>query len=374
MNLPDFISKYNRFLTNKKSQTNYKISYVTEYVKNWLYVVCNYPKSKQINFFDCMANAGIYKDGDFCTSIKVFELFLENAKKYPEKEFNIFLNDNDSRKTTILDKIIKDLFKEIPANLKYYIETNDVNKYLERLIKRKFLNKTINSTIIFVDPFNFGTVKIPILKKLCQTTYCELLYNLFTSDWVRNRNNEMDNKIKEVIQNDKVVLNDKEDLVKYIIKELCVGNMKHYFNYEFRIENNAELYQIIYFTPNDVGLEKLKDALWKTFNGYSFYKNKKEQKEGQLSFLSEEDDENLIISHNVLQAKNLICSQFKGMEIRYKDLNNLILSNTMLCKRHILNHVIKPMLKEGTLIKLGKAGRKNNFTNDYYKVGDKICS
>lgn len=369
MDLSEFISKHSKFLTDKKPQTNYKIKYVTEYVNNWLYVVCNY-KSTQINFFDCMSNAGIYKDGDFGTSIKIFELFVDKAKNFPKKEFNIFLNDKDPNKTMALKELIQILFKDIPSNLHCYIETNDVNKYLERLITSKYLNKTFNSTIIFVDPYNFGTVKIPVLKRLCQNNYCELLYNLFTSDWIRNRNNKMDKKIKEVIQNEKVILNNKEDLVKYIIKELCVGDIKFYFNYEFRIENNAELYQIIYFTPNEVGLEKLKDALWTTFKGSSFYKNKKEQTTLQMSFLSDEDDENMIINHNVLQAKKLLFENFQGKEFSYKELSTIVLCNTMLCKRHLKNYLIKPMLNEGSLKKLGKVNRKNNFSEDFYRLGE----
>ena len=59
--------KYSKFLDDKKQQTTYKIDYVSEYVKNWLYVMATSEKVHTLNFIDCMSNAGIYKDGDLGT-------------------------------------------------------------------------------------------------------------------------------------------------------------------------------------------------------------------------------------------------------------------------------------------------------------------
>lgn len=52
-------------LDAKKQQTDYKIKYVVEYVERWLLVSVNRPEVTNINFVDCMSNAGIYQDGDW---------------------------------------------------------------------------------------------------------------------------------------------------------------------------------------------------------------------------------------------------------------------------------------------------------------------
>ena len=39
-----------KFLQSKKDQTLYKIKYIVEYVKNWLFVFCKRKDIKNINF------------------------------------------------------------------------------------------------------------------------------------------------------------------------------------------------------------------------------------------------------------------------------------------------------------------------------------
>lgn len=51
-------------LQAKKPQTEYKIQYIREYVLYWLKVSVNRDNIENINFIDCMCNAGIYQDGD----------------------------------------------------------------------------------------------------------------------------------------------------------------------------------------------------------------------------------------------------------------------------------------------------------------------
>ena len=62
-------------IQSKKEQTTYKIKYVTRYVRQWAIVEAGRKTISQINFIDCMCNAGIYKDGDFCTGMEVINIF-----------------------------------------------------------------------------------------------------------------------------------------------------------------------------------------------------------------------------------------------------------------------------------------------------------
>ena len=218
---------------------------------------------------------------------------------------------------------------------------------------------------------------IPTLRTFCEKFYCELLFNLFTSDWVRNRNNELDSRIDKVIDNPKVKINNKTELVDYMLKQLKVGRMQYSFNYEFHTETNVELYQIMYLTPKDTGLEKLKDALWDTFKGASYYRNPRKKKENtnQLSLFTPEFEEQLeksteqyIISCNVEQAIKIIDSLSTKKHLSYNDLAIPILEKTMLKKSHLKTNLFEPLIKEGKLVKLNENVRKNNYTADFYDI------
>ena len=59
----EFITKNKHLLDAKKPQTTYKIEYISKYVEKWLFVMSNVDDVKNINFIDCMSNAGIYTVG-----------------------------------------------------------------------------------------------------------------------------------------------------------------------------------------------------------------------------------------------------------------------------------------------------------------------
>lgn len=258
-----------KILNDKKEQTNYKIKYVVEYIKLWILVSVNREEITNINFVDCMCNAGIYKDGDLCTAMEVLSLFITVAQNYPDKKFNLFINDNDLHKIQTSYQISKMLLDDYNVhNLKIYYDNIDVNDYLINftLFDKNFMFRA--STVLFVAPYDFGTVKINRLTDFINRYYCEVLFNFFISDYVRNG---IDNRIRKCIGN--VNIKDKEELLTYIVKAIKVGKMQYAFSYQFRTCTNTELYYIIFITPSKKGLEKLKEALWKTFNGKFFHKN-----------------------------------------------------------------------------------------------------
>ena len=375
--MQELIKKYKKLLDDKKPQTTNKIKYVSNYVKNWLYVLANADFAEGINFIDCMCNAGVYLDGDLCTSMEVLKLFIESAAIHKDKTFNLYFNDYSSDRIEILKEVIGEIYKTKLPNLHIFLAQKDVNEYLSYLLTKDSRFLYPQATILYVDPYDFGTVHIPTLRKFCEKFYCELLFNLFTSDWVRNRNNELDKRIDKVIDNPNIIINNKSELVEYILTQLKTGRMKYSFNYEFHTETNVELYQIMYLTPKDTGLEKLKDALWETFKGFSYYRNpsKKKDDSQQMSLFTPEIEEQLeksteeyIISCNVEQARAIISSLPNKKHLSYNDLAIPILEKTMLKKSHLRKYVFETLIKEGKLVKLNENVRKNNYTNDFYDI------
>ena len=108
------------YLDEIYEHTEYKIKYVKKYVEYWLYVVANFNQVKNINFIDCMCNAGIYKNGVLGTPIEVLILFIKFSIEHPEKNFNLFLNDSDIIRVQIIQKMCDLLnFKEY-SNIHIY--------------------------------------------------------------------------------------------------------------------------------------------------------------------------------------------------------------------------------------------------------------
>ncbi|SCJ99267.1 Uncharacterised protein [uncultured Eubacterium sp.] len=349
-------------LDDKKQQTGYKVRYITEYVRQWLFVNTNRTEIQSINFIDCMSNAGIYKDGDFGTSMEVLVLFLENAKQFKNKKFNLFINDNDPKRIAICNKLSDNLIKgQNITNLEVHISCKDVNRYINDYNIFDSELRKFSATILFVDPYDFGTVVIDNIKLFVIRYYCEVIFNLFTSDFVRNG---VDDRIKKCIGN--TTITDKEGLVQYIFDSLKVGKMKYGFSYQFKTSTNTELYQIIFATPNEAGLVKLKEALWKVFNGKFNHRNSVENTD-QISFFSKKDDEKLLLEMHAENAKNLLLQQFSGSEVSYEDIKLFLNEKTMMKESQFLNHVLKPLINSGKIKKMGQVEYKSNYKKDNYR-------
>ena len=369
MKIPDnFIGANIAFLDEKKPQTTHKIEYITKYVERWLYVVCNVEENKNINFVDCMCNAGVYSDGDLGTGMRVLKLFNEFAVRYPDKTFNLILNDIDSDRLRIIETVAKTYIGVAAKNIKISLYNTDVNEFLsDGGIFSAYFNcyPMRAANLVFVDPYNFCTVRISVLQEFLSNKYCELLFNVFTSDFVRNQDKV---KMQEFCLQENITATTKAEMIEFIKTKLKTGKIKYSFSYEFKSVTNTELYQIMFFTPNPKGLEKLKEALWETFNGKEFYKNKKETDFIQLSIFSEDDDKQLMIDFHASIAKELLLKNFKGKTTDYTSIELFLIENTLLSANQIIEHVLHPLLRDNKLKKLGYVSNKSNYKQDSYRI------
>lgn len=361
----EILSREQAFLTKKAPHTKYKIQYVSEYAKTWAYIASEFT-SDNINFIDCMCNAGIYRDGDFCSAIEVLKSFRDCAYRYPHKKYNLFLNDYDVDKVRIIKEVCNTIYSSYPSNLHIIFDNEDVNTYLYNIKKIHGAVFTFPSmTILYVDPYSFHTVKIRAIEDFVKTTYCELLFNLFTSDFNRNK---IDLGIREVLGGDYQISN-VDELVEHVVNRLKVGKMKHFLSYPFRQQKNVELYQILFATPNDKGLDKLKDALWKVFDGCEYYRTDLAKEHGQLSLFSETENQEISAKKYANECILSFVEAFNGKEIAYSTIERYVLERSLLKSSHIIKYIIKPMLADGKLIKNNLAGKSNYKSDSYWVKG-----
>lgn len=349
-------------LTDKKQQTDYKIKYVSEYIKRWAIISAERSDISEITFIDCMCNAGVYKDGDCCTAIEVLNIFIEAAMKHKDKIFNLYLNDYNLDSIAIAKKIINYFRKETINNLKIFANNEDVNAYLKKIRNAENIFGYGKAVVLYIDPYDFGTVKIPLVREILEKYYCEVIFNFFISDYVRNIKKDK-LRIRTCIGNENVET--KDGIIAYMKKQFKVGWIKHFFSYQFKTRTNVELYQIIFVTPSRVGLEKLKEVLWKVFDGKEFHRNFAET--GQMSLFSVDDEIKLRVNSYAREAQEVLMEFLKNKtDVTYIDIEVFLIENTMLASGQIINYVLKPLLEEGKITKLGKV-KKNNYKGDSYK-------
>lgn len=369
------MTKYLDCLDAVSEHTHKKIEYVSKYVENYLYVVTRYKNIKNISFIDCMCNAGIYKDGRDGTPISVMKILSKFAIAHPTIQFNLFLNDKNSRRIDCIKELINN-FQDKPFNLKFEYSSEDVNTYIQNMSKfSKKISGYKNMSILFVDPYNFGDLKIKLMIDFTHKYYSELLFNYFSSDYKRNINNTYVKAKQQKMINSMIGINgynqqmNDDDVLKLIQGELKKNNIKFCFYYPFKIGrgNGIELYRILYATPNIVGLKKLKKALWDIFNGQSSYK-KENICDGQLSLFNNKQNEEYYLINYLDEAKELVLNYFSSNSVSYDEIVGFVLENTMLRDGQIIDKLLKPLENEGKLSRITPASlNKNNYKLSSYK-------
>ncbi len=360
-----------------KGHTKHKIALVVKYIENWLEVASNNSKTKKICFIDGMCNAGIYSDGTLGTSTEVLKLFVKFANMFPNIDYYLFCNDINTNRVEILKNIfeLKTDYKERP-NIKVFISNKDINEYLLELLKKEeYFNYDAQAfTLVFLDPYNFGTVNLKNVKLFLNKYYAELMYNFFLSDIKRNANNKLAIDKKEMIKESMRGLTGYNGELDYdVIKQIIINNLKQtkakkFFTYQFKISTNVEIYNIMFFSHKIDGIRKLKNVLWEIFDGdCNNYRLLKEQynPNNQITLF----DDNFIKKDNLYwyseEAKQKIKEKFSKKEVTYKEIEDYLLCNTMLKTTHIISNLLKPMIKNGDIIKRNYS-TKNDYKKDKY--------
>lgn len=355
-----------RVLQGKKEQTTKKIEYVRAYVEGWLYVMTNNPSIRTVTFIDAMCNAGLYSDGDLCTIGEVCLLFRDFAKRKPGITFYLYVNDLDKRRVdscvAVCDRLIYDSCKNVNvvyANL-------DVNDFLyEAATSNRVPGGFGAAVLLFVDPYNARTVHLDALTCFIRSRYCEVLFNWFSSDPMRNRDSSA---ISDCLDGLEIPAGTNGG--EAVANRLRTGKMKYVFRYPFRISTNVELYQIIFVTPNKAGLEKLKDALWNTFHGAAYHKNLPASLEHQQRLFADDELEESNAASYADDAKVWLLEGFAGKQgVSYDEIETFLLERTMLREGQMIKQVIKPLVDSSVISKDGKA-RKSNFKEDTYSFPD----
>ncbi len=354
-----------KILDSKKEQTTKKVEYVRSYVEKWLWVWVTNPNTKSITFIDAMANAGIYKDGDLCTAAEVAKLFGRFAKEHPGITFRLYINEIDQARLEACVKICGSFIPDECANVAIVYANMDVNAFLhEAATTNKVPYGPGNAVLLFVDPYDMGTVHYGPLREFISTRYCELLFNYFSSDLNRNGDEERVQRIVKCFDGLDIPTN--ADAGDAIADALRVGSMKYVFSYPFRIMSNRELYQIIFVSPHPAGLAKLKDALWDVFHGAAYHRNSRPAQAVQASLFDTGLLDSVTAASYATDAQEMLLETFSGKsEVSYGAIATYLLERTMMRDGQFIDNVLRPLVKDGRIRKDGKVG-KTNFKRDTF--------
>ena len=367
-----------------KPHTETKIKYVAKYVEEWLYVMANFPDSKDIYFIDIMCNAGIYANHRLSTSIEVLNTFVKCAQKHKDKRFFLLANDYDDKKVETMRYIYQIYQSEFDKrginNISMQVDCSDACDYLSVVREKYRLESTRyskKSVLLYVDPYNLVDSRLASsVKEFLTKNYCELVLNFYINDFSRNMNNKSAGVHRDVVKD--FVTNfcgfsEHKQVTALQLRErfisLLLENTKMKYRYVVTMKNsmNAPLYYLVYLTPKYKGLAKVKEATFKTFGYHDSYCVSRYERDQDEENLLGETPEEEAFAVALESLENVYLKDYSEKELTFEELAIICLENTFMKESHIIERVIKPLMKKNKLVKVGVV-QKNNYKQDDYLV------
>lgn len=267
-----------------KNHTIKKIEIVSEYAKGWAYKILGYEFSEGLIYIDCMSNRGMYLDKDENlvegTAIRVARIINEINKNH-NKNAILFFNDIDNNKVECLKRAIGELDLQYVKIRYFNLDANELLKKISSMGLGKY------NTLLFYDPYQ-ADIDWEALDPYFNT-WGEVIINHMVSDVIRGAKSVINPKkiakyektyqknISEIIDmsNSDNNREEFEKITNSIIASCVSSNDKGYYiaSFPFYIKTNQLIYNLIYFSWNNKGMNLFKKTAWNAFGDQSSIKH-----------------------------------------------------------------------------------------------------
>lgn len=274
-------SNNSKIISNASPHTIMKFKLVEEYVKAWAQKLIQNNSCYGLVFIDCMCNSGVYKDnnGNFIegTPVRVAKALRDVARRHPEKQIQIYLNDKSQDK-------VNEIKKHLPAderNFEIVVKVKDRDELLKEIGPQLYDHPHLHY-FLFYDPYD-ASINWPVLIPFLRN-WGEVMINHMVSDTVRAISQVKREAAKEKYAN--TYLTEFEQLLPFgsdkkayekrveeIIQKLK-GERRYFVGaFPFCNKHNSQLYSLIHCTSNIEGFKLYKTTAWQTFGRKSSTKD-----------------------------------------------------------------------------------------------------
>ena len=333
------------------------------YVQAWFPIMAS--RNPRIIYMDGFAGPGIYKGGEEGSPI----LVLKSARDHTaalNKELLFLFVEKDQQRFAHLEQMIDEIKSSLPQNFKIQCVHGEFDEKVGALLQHiEDNNKKLAPCFAFIDPFGFSDTPFEIIKRLMGNPRCEVLITFMFEEI--NRFKEHPNpKIGEHLDRlfgtsewRKALLPPNPADQRRALHDCYLAQLKSVAKYvrSFKMVNksNSTDYFLFFGSNNILGLEKMKEAMWKA------------DPQGEFTFSDYTDASGLmnlfdLPNHDLLKSQ--IKTKFAGIETPVETIHDFVVAETAFLPSHFKTPVLKPMEASGELEafrKDGKARRRGTF-------------
>jgi len=340
------MSKINTTVWEMEPHTEAKHIILRKYLDAWLPIISRY--SGRVIYIDGFAGPGMYKGDKEGSPVIALKAVIEHKlRSQMRAEFKFLFIEQDKKRYDHLNQVLSEIKIPSDLNIEIKVECSEFDKKLTEILNSiKSENSTLAPTFVFIDPFGFSGVPFDLIKGIMENEKCEVLITFMYEDIDRWKKLDINKSHLDslfgteewqIVNSENLSSDEKIFSLHNLYKTQLEKDARIRFVRSFMMINkfNKLDYFLFFGTNNELGLERMKEAMWKVDETGAF----------QFSDVTHDPKQSVLfeLKPQFSRLKKDILFEFKGKEVSIGDLETFVIQKTAFLRSHIRKNILDKM-------------------------------
>jgi len=327
--------------------TRAKHEILKRYLQAWVPIL-SLGRFPRVLYVDGFAGPGIYSGGEPGSPIIALRAARDQQVPIAAEISFLFLEQKAAR-AEILEKQIAAEAPSLPPNFRFRVRNDTFEAAFGRVLKSyETRSQRLPPTFAFIDPFGWD-VPFSIVAKIMNYPNCEVLVTFMYEEINRfighpDQEKNFDRFFGCEDWREGIALVGPEKRNRFLhdlyMRQLrTAADVKYVRSFQMRNERDVTDYYLFYGTNNLLGLEKMKDAMWRI------------DETGEFMFSDATDPNQTVLfaEPRLDLLRDAIGKRFGGAEATRDEIEKFVLGETAFRKAHYKRNVLRPMELAGEI-------------------------
>jgi three-Cys-motif partner protein len=322
--------------------------------------------NKRLLYIDGFAGPGKYSDGERGSPLIALETARDHQTQFRAEIIFLFI-EKDQKRFEHLQTVVEEIKPTLPQNFRVECIHGTFDDQMQVVLDYLDSQKhKLAPSLVFIDPFGFSHTPFRTVERIMQNQHCEILVTFMYEEINRFLNHpdqvhNYDLLFGTPAWRKVLVCHDAEQRRRLIhdvyLDQLRRAKIRYVRSFEMMNHGNSTDYFLFFGTNSPLGLEKMKEPIWRVdpVGSFQFSDFTDANKTGKL-FEDQPDFD---------QLASLILARFRGQAVSIEALADFVVRETPFLRSHFKAQILKPMETAGTLsVVQAKASRRRGTFPD----------